>query len=177
MNTQIQFLFKPVKVVYILNHCQWETDSRLLHADKTSPAVKCSALILINTLSISPEFFSSRQKIPSIYANSNSQVPGSDLASWLQARADAFPVSIFCYTCSCYGNPIDANACWLLQSLLCQIVGSNLLSASVFCMHQPVAKEFIKFQDCGGERGAGASVERYGTTIHVIFWDYISVGP
>lgn len=38
------------------------------------------------------------------------------------------------------------------QGLLCQIVGSNLLSASVFCVQQPVAKEFIRFQDCGGER-------------------------
>lgn len=43
-------------------------------------------------------------------------------------------------------------------------------------MHQPVAKEFIRFQDCGGERGAAASVERYGTAIRVIYWDDISVG-
>jgi len=44
-------------------------------------------------------------------------------------------------------------------------------------MHQPVAKEFIRFQDCGGEWVAGASVKRYGTAIHVIYWDDISVGP
>lgn len=132
---------------------------------------------LIGTLSISPEFFSGRHKISSIYANSNSQLPGNDSASWLQSKADAFPVSRFCYTGSCYGNPIDANACWLLQSLLCQIVGSNLLSAWVFCVQQPVAKEFIRFQDCGGERVAGASVERYGTAIHVSYRDDISVEP
>lgn len=112
-----------------------------------------------------------------MYANSNSQLLGNDSASWLQSKADAIPLSRFCYTGLRYGNPIDANACWLLQSLLCQIVGSNLLSASVFCMHQPVAKEFIRFQDCGGERAAGASVETCGTAIHVIYWDDISVGP
>ena len=132
---------------------------------------------LIGELPTSPDFFSGRLKIPSIYANSNSRLPGNDSASWLQTKADAFPVSRFCYTGLCHGNPIDANACWLLQSLLCQIVGSNLLSASVFCMHQPVAKEFIRFQDCGGEWVAGASVKRYGTAIHVIYWDDISVGP
>lgn len=63
------------------------------------------------------------------------------------------------------------------KGLLCQIVGSNLLSASVFCVQQPVAKEFIRFQDCGGERAAAASVEGYGAAIHVIYWDDISVGP
>lgn len=126
---------------------------------------------------MSPEFSSGRHKISSIYANSNSQFPGNDSGSWLQAEADAFPVSRLCCTGSCYGNPIDGDACWLLQSLLCQIVGSNLLSASVFCVQQPVAKEFIRFQDCGGERVAAASVEGYGAAIHVIYWDDISVGP
>lgn len=44
-------------------------------------------------------------------------------------------------------------------------------------MHQPVAKEFITFQDCGGERVAATSVEGYGAAIPVIYWDDISVGP
>lgn len=44
-------------------------------------------------------------------------------------------------------------------------------------MHQPVAKEFIRFRGCGGERVAAASVEGFGAAIRVIYWDDISVGP